>query len=42
MQELNSDTRTLTASAWNGFDFVALVKKIKNWGKELGLSLIHI
>ena len=42
MQELNSDTRTLTASAWNGFDFVALVKKIKNWGKELGFSELGI
>lgn len=42
MQELNSDTRTLTASAWKGFDFVALVKKIKNWGKELGFAELGI
>lgn len=42
MQELNSDTHTLTASAWNGFDFLALVKKIKNWGKELGFSELGI
>lgn len=42
MQEFNSDTRTLTASAWKSFDFVALVKKIKNWGKELGFAELGI
>ncbi len=42
MQEKNSDTSALAEPAWGHFDFVALVKNIKQWGLELGFAEIGI
>ena len=42
MQEMNSDTSASTVTDWSKVDFVALVKKIKNKGRELGFSEIGV
>ena len=39
---MNSDTSTSTITDWSKVDFVALVKKIKIWGRKLGFSEIGI
>ena len=41
MQAKNSDT-SAAAAEWGTVDFVALVKKIKAWGKELGFAELGI
>ena len=42
MQEKNSDTSAMADAAWGHLDRVALVKKIKTWGVELGFSELGV